>query len=41
MYVCGGGEEKKKVEGYMGCGKKKKKGNKKEKSNRECGLHVW
>ena len=41
MYVCGGGEEKRKVRGYMSGGETKKKGNKKEKRNGECGIRVW
>ena len=40
MYVCGGGEEKRKARGTWVVGKKKK-GNKKEKRNGEWGLHVW
>ena len=34
MYVCGGGEEKRKVGGYMS-------GGEKEKRNGEWGLRVW
>ena len=40
MYVCSGGEEKRKAKGvnrWWG----KKEGNKKEKRNGEWGLHVW
>ena len=39
MYVCGGGEEKRKigVHGWWG----KKKGNKKEKRNGEWDLRIW
>jgi hypothetical protein len=40
MYVCGGGEEKRKVEGVNGWWGKKK-GNKKEKRNGEWGIRVW
>ena len=40
MYVCGGGEEKRKAGGYIGAGEKNK-GNKKEKRNGEWGLRVW
>ena len=40
MYVCGGGEEKRKAGGYMGGGEKKT-GNKKEKINGKWGLRVW
>ena len=40
MYVCGGGEEKRKVGGTWVVGEKKK-GNKKEKRNGEWGLRVW
>ena len=36
MYVCGGGEEKRRALGYMGGGGKK--GNKKEKRNGEWGV---
>jgi hypothetical protein len=40
MYVCGGGEEKRKAGGTWVVGKKIK-GNKKEKRNGEWDLHVW
>ena len=40
MYVCGGGEEKRKARGYMS-GEEKKKWNKKGKRNGEWDLRVW
>ena len=39
MYVCGGGEEKRKAEGTWVV--EKKKGNIKEKRNGEWNLRVW
>ena len=36
MFVCGGGEEKRKAGGYMGG-----RGNKREKRNGRWGIRVW